>query len=83
MRGDGSHRMERARLLPLILNRDVAQDRGERFRLMMRLFQCARTREWSERAGNFFSGHGSGSQGRPKAADSVLKVYLSDPNLFV
>ena len=83
MRGDGSHRMERARLLPLILNRDVAQDRGERFRLMMRLFQCARTREWSERAGNFFSGHGFRKSGPLTAAHSVLKVYLSDLNLFV
>jgi hypothetical protein len=41
--------MERERLLSLVLDRDAAQDRGQRFRLMVRLVERAAVGQWRER----------------------------------
>ena len=85
MRGDVTDGMEGARLRPLVPDGDVAQDRDERLGLVMRLCERARTRQRRERSGNFFSGHNPGSNGcaNGEQRNSVPKVYLTVPNLFV
>jgi hypothetical protein len=50
MRGYGSHGMESEWLFSLVLDRDLSQDRGERFRLMMRLVERATAGQWRERS---------------------------------
>jgi hypothetical protein len=57
MHRDGSHGMEGEWLFPLVLDRDIAQDRGERFGFMMRLVERAAAGQGRERPRNFFSGH--------------------------
>jgi hypothetical protein len=46
MVGDLSHGMEGERLLPLVLHRDLAQDRGQRFRFVMRFVERATAGHW-------------------------------------
>ena len=83
MSRDVAHRMKSARLFLLIFHGDAPKNFGERLRFVMRLVERAAARERGESAGDFFSSHGFRNRTAPCRLNSVLKVFLTVPKLFV
>jgi hypothetical protein len=83
MSGHFPNGMEGARLRLLVLDRNVAQDRRERFCFMMRLFQGAPARQWGQRPRDFFSGHRFESSGLLTGQRSGFALFLTVPIRFV